>query len=352
MTATSLTLNYDALLSTTLFNYRRTMADNIGVDNVLLYVLQRSANGWKEVSDIGERAAFPLMYELGSPDSYDGYDQLHIVPMDGMTDAFFDWRQASVAITISGKEEKQNRGEARIINLLEKKIMQAELGLKEWFAKALFQGLGVIDGASITSAYVSPTNGSSFVDPVPLIVAKDPTASVTVGSINQNTNTWWRNKYKSSSASTVAAFRAELRNLYNQCTKGTGGRPDLHITDQTTHELYEQSLEGMVANPSYTKADIPFDTVVFKKRPVAWDERMPDFQTPVAGNCDTKGTWLMLNTEHLGVQVQSETNFAPTPFVKPENQDAKSSHILWLGAFGSNNRRKQGVLFNIARTLT
>lgn len=352
MPATSLTLSYDALLSTTLFNYRRTMANNIAKEFILLYTLMKSEKGYREIEDIGERAAFPLMYALGSPDSYEGYDQLDTTPMDGMTDAFFDWRQASVPIAISGKEKKQNRGEARIINLLEKKIEQAEMGLKEWFSKAILQGNGINDGTSVTTAYVSPTNGSSFVDPLGLVVKADPTSSTSIGSINQSTNTWWRNQATNSATTTYAALRDELRHLYNLCSKGVGGKPNLHVTDMLTFELYEQSLERLLAVPGYEKIDVPFDTLQFRGKPVSWDEQMPDLSTPVADNCDTKGTWFMFNTEFLGVQVQSETNFAPGPFVQPENQDASVAQVLWLGALGCNNRKKQGVLYDIARSLT
>jgi hypothetical protein len=59
----------------------------------------------------------------------------------------------------------------------------------------------------------------------------------------------------------------------------------------------------------------------------------------------------MLNTKFWGVRVDKETNFAPTPFIKPENQDAKTAHILWLGALGVSNRRKQGVGGKIDETI-
>lgn len=351
MSATSLTLSYDALLSTTLFNYKKTMVDNIGKENVLIYTLQKMDGGWSEEEISGERAAYPLMYALGSPDSYEGLDQLDTTPMDGVTTAFYNWGQASVPVAISGLEEKMNRGQERIVNLLQTKIKQAEMGLMEWFAKAIFWGEAVNDGTSLTSAYVSPSNGSTFIDPLLSLVRADPTTSTTIGRINQSTNSWWQNKYDSSAATTYAGLRGELRALYNTCSKGTGGKPNLHICDQTTFELYEQSLESLHQNPSYQKADIPFDNLLFRGHPTAWDEIVPDAQTP-ATNTTTKGTWLMLNTKFIGVKVDKDTNFAPGPFVKPENQDGKVAQILFLGALGCSNRRKQGILFNIARTLS
>lgn len=356
MSSVSLSLSYDALLSTTLFKYNKQLTDNIGQAFIVYYLLQKRG-GWRTVSDIGERAAFPLLYELGQADSYDAYDQLDTTPMDGITTVFFDWRQASVPISISGKEELQNKGKERIINLLESKIEQGEMGIKEFWSKAFLQGEAMNDTTSITSARVSPSNGSSFVDPLPLLVKKDPTTSTTIGSLNQTSTNrdgvaFWANQAKDfTSLTTYAGFRQGLRNLYNTCSKGQGGTPDLHLTDQTTMELYEQALEALHQNPSYTKADLPFDVAQFRGKPVGWDENMVDVATPATNN-DTYGSWFMLNMKFLEVQVQSERNFANTPFVRPENQDARTSQVLWMGACGVKNRKKQGVGHSIARTLT
>jgi hypothetical protein len=71
----SLTLNYDAVLSTTLFNYKKTLEDTISTTNAFMYYLMKiRKGGYQEITDIGERMAMPLMYELGVADSYSGYD--------------------------------------------------------------------------------------------------------------------------------------------------------------------------------------------------------------------------------------------------------------------------------------
>jgi len=344
----ALTLNYDAILSTTLFNYRKTLEDAISTTNAFLfYLMKRAKGGYKVISDIGDRMAMPLMYELGNADSYSGYDVLDVTPADGISTAFFNWAQAAVPISISGLEEKKNRGEERIINLLESKTKQAELGLQEFFNKRMLQGAG---GSAITTAYVSAMNGSTFVDPLPLQVMFDPTTSTSIGNINQNLNLWWRNQTKDFSAlTTFAGFLKGLRNLRNNCSKGPGGPPDLHLVTQGTEELYEAALAAAHRNPSYQVADIPFDNVAFYGKPVTWDEFMPDFGDGTV--TQTKGSWLMLNTKFWGVRVDAETNFSTTNFIKPENQDAKTAHILWLGALGVSNRRKQGVGGKIDETI-
>ncbi len=348
MPATTLTLTYDALLSTTLFNYRKTLEDAISTSNAFLfYLMRKSKGGYKTVSELGDRMQMALMYELGVADSYSGYDILGVQPADGITSAFFNWSQAAVPISISGLEEKKNRGEAKLIDLLEAKTKQAEMGLQEFFNKRLLYGAG---GSTITTPYVSTMNGSTFVDPMPYTVAYDPTASSSPGGINQLTNVWWRNQiFAATNVTTYAGFLKGLRKLRNDCSKGPGGTPNLHLTTQGTAELYEAALAAAHRNPSYQVADIPFDNVGFYGQPVTWDEFMPDWYSGTV--TQTKGSWLMLNTKFWGLRVDRETNFAPTPFVKPENQDAKTSHILWLGAVGVSNRRKQGVMGRIDETI-
>lgn len=347
----SLTLNYDALLTTTLFNYRKKLIDNISTGNVVFFMLKnKKENGYRSESGIGDRLAVPLMYELGRADTYSGYDVLDTTPTDGMTDAFYDWTQMAVPISISRLEERKNSGEARILNLLESKTKQAELGIQDRFGRNLLQGNGSNVSAEATSPYVSPANSSSGVLPLGRLVMADPTSSTTIGNINQNTHSFWRNQVKDfTGITTNAAFSAGLRNLYNKCNKGPGGAPDLHICDQETFELYETMLSQYHQNPSYQRADIPFDNVAFKGKPVVWDEFVCDPYTPTATPGTNLGAWWMLNLEFWGISYDSETNFINTPFIKPENQDAKVAQLLWLGCTWVSNRRKQGVGFRIPK---
>lgn len=350
MPPSSLTLDYDALLSTTLFNYHRTLEDNISKTNALLFLLMRKVEGgYQLLTDIGDRMQVSLMYELGNADSYSGYDTLDVTPADGITAAFWDWRQAAVPIAISGIEEKKNQGEARIIALLESKTKQAEMGIQEFFNRRFLVGAG---GSAITTAYSSPTNGSSFLDPLPLLVKLDPTTSTTVGNINQSTSAWWQNQFKDGGATSFKTFLRELRALRVRCNRGPGGSPDLHLVDENVYSLYETALAENHRNPSYQKADIPFENILFYGAPVTYDERVPNVKGGSETVSTTQGTWFMLNMKFMHIKVHRGTNFTPSPFVKPENQDGKVAHILWLGGVGVSNRRKHGVYGNIDTTVS
>ena len=86
-------------------------------------------------------------------------------------------------------------------------------------------------------------------------------------------------------------FLKEMRHLRNLCSKGPGGPPDLFVSDQSYYELYEAALAAAHMNPSYQKADIPFDNVAFYGKPLTWDEYVPNasggtrVQSTAAGTC-------------------------------------------------------------------
>lgn len=349
----TLTDNFDAILTTTLRNYRTTLQDEISTANSLLFfIMKKNEGAYVSVENLGERAQFPLMYAIGTADTYSGYDQLDTTPMDGITSAFWTWAQMAVPVSISRLEERKNSGDMQKINLLEAKTKQALLGIQDLFGKSLLQGNGPNTATAITTPYTSNTNGATFIDPLPLIVKFDPTTSTTVGNINQSTYTWWRNQKLNDASSNYAGFLKNLRKLNNDCTKGPGGSPDLHVCDQSVYEYYEAALATNHRNPSYQRADIPFENIMFRGKPVTWDEFVPDISTGTTVQTNTKGTWFMLNTQFIQLQYDAETNFITTPFIRPENQDAKTAQILWYGSLGTGNRRKHGAMGDIDTTPT
>ena len=339
------TLNYDALVSTSLANYRKTLQDNISRSNAFFHKIP-----W-ESQDGGLYIAEDLLYALGTADTYEGYDELPLTPTEGITQSTWQWAQAAAPISISEKERKQNKH--RIVNLVTAKIMQAELGFKEFWGKAFLQGSLVSGGSSIISPYTSPVNGSSFVTPLPDLVQYDPTASLTLGGINQNTQSWWRNNTKVSAATTYVELMAEFLTMYNNCSKGPGGAPDLILTDMTTWELLHAAYREYYQNNSSSDGNFPFPNLKFWNSLVVWDEWVPNV---FAGTADTTtttgGTAYFLNTKFFKCIYESETNFVSTDFQRPINQDAKYKHILWRGSVVMSNRRKQGVIGKIARSLT
>lgn len=342
------TINLDALLSTTLSKIRSQLEDQVSTSNSLFKKIRNSGN-WKSY-DGGYNIEIPVMHALGTADSFSGYDELPTDPIDGITRAIFDWSNLATPITISEDEELDNSGRAKLINLLESKIKQAMMGIEERWAKNFFHG-NVDNGGNLYDARVSQLNGSAGVLPIGALVDYDPTAVRTLGNIDQNANTWWRNYQASSSASSTTELIQELDNLFNNCSRGPGGGPDILVCDQKTHELLKIAIWEKTRAEPKVNAEWPFDNFIFRGAMVVWDEFMGDPATGVS-NTDTKGTLYMLNSKFFEVRYHARRNFANRPFTTPHNQAAKTSQIIWRGATVVSSRRKHGVIGNIARTLT
>ena len=303
--------NFDALLSTTLANYRDQLTDNVFTARPLTYFLQdkgriRMLNG-------GTKIVETLIYGTNSTvASYSGYDSLSLTPQAGITAAEYDWKQYAASISISGIEEAKNNGEQEIINLLEAKIMQAEESMREGFNQMFFS-----DGTG---------NGGKDWNGLGNIVE----ASGTVGGINRATagNEYWRS-YEENTGGALTI--AQMATAYNTVSVGND-HPDMILTTQTLFEKYEALL---VPNLRYTDtktADAGFQNLLYKAAPVTYDV-----------HC-TSGVMYFLNSKYLTLVGHSGKWFAQTQFVSPEDVDARYALILCYGNLTCRNAKKQGKL--------
>lgn len=344
------TVNYDALLSTTFMAYRSVLVDNIFKSNSFLAALREY--GGIDYQDGGERIQQPLMYEQNDTfKSYRGYEQLDVKPQDGITSAFFPWCEVGGTVTISRREERQNSGEAQLLNLLKSKIMQAEMSLKATINSQLM--LGTVSGGTFV-----PGNDVKDLFPLGYFLRKDrttdPTVGGNVGGIAAATYSWWRNRsvtfggsaqaYDDAGAAvtTWKGLKVYLLRLYNYCTRGAdGSAPNLILTNQETQEAYENSLDQQKLYRDEKIVSMGFDNVKLKGATMVWDELVPDIDSGTAAL--TTGSAFFLNTKFWKLIIDKETDFITTPFVEPENQTAKTAKVLFMGNTTVSNPRKLGV---------
>jgi hypothetical protein len=154
-------------------------------------------------------------------------------------------------------------------------------------------------------------------------------------------------------------LKQELTDTYTRCQRGAGGAPDLMVADRLLWTTYFNALQSQ---ERYLRTDDRTVNVLggsqalaFFDAALVWDEVVPDVRTnaDVVDGVGTisKSTCYFINSEACEWIYDSETNFINTPMVRPVDQDARSMQILWMGAFGTNNRRKLGVLRNIAQNI-
>lgn len=363
------TETYDALLTSTMEKLGTTLRDQI--TSSIRFTAYLEAKGRKNRVSGGERISVALMYGQNTGfDYYDGYGLLDTTPQDGITRAFFPWSQAAVPITISGKERLQNMGAPAIINLLQAKIQQAKITAKERYNEAIVAGR-LESGATGNLNKFVPRIGrmdTSALGPNPLtsLIDADPTRSVSIGEINGANDTWWRNHAKSSTATSYMGYKREKGNLYNLCSRGVMGPPDLILSDQKVWEIYFNSLQSQeryfvtdqrIINVLGGAGD---EHIKFRNAVHIWDEKLPDVGTSTANPVDSigtieqsgsHGTEFHINSDSLEYIVHPDADWAQTPFRTPTNQDATHSHLLWMGQVVVNNRRKNGVMYDIDNTI-
>lgn len=303
--------NFDALLSTTLANYRKQLTDNVFTDRVLTNHLM--SKGRIRMVNGGTKIVEPLVH--GTNDtvgSYAGYDTLALTPQTGISAAEYEWKQYAASISISGIEEAKNNGEQEIINLLEAKIMQAEESMREGFNTMFYA-----DGSGNSS---KDWNG----------LANLIESGNTVGGIDSSTtpNIFWRS-YEENTA--TALTLALMATGYNTPSVGND-HPDLVLTTQTLFEKYEGLLQPSVRYTDTKTANSGFQNLLFKAAPVVYDAAC------------TSGVMYFINSKYLTLVGHKSKWFEQTPFIRPEDLDTRYALIMCYGNLTVRNRKRQGKL--------
>lgn len=309
--------NYDAILSTTLANHMPKLVDNVFSARPLVYFL-KEAGQIRQVGG-GAKIVIPIIHGLNSTaKSYSAYESIDVTAQTGISAAEYNWKQFAATIAISGIEEAQNNSEEQIIDLLEAKTMQAEESISEKF-----------DEMFVTSGLTSGATGNSGKDWLGLAaLVKDQTS--TVGGIDPTAsgNTFWKS-YINSAAGALTV--AQMTTAFNTVSVGND-QPNMVLTSQTLYEKYESLLQPQLRFTDSKTADAGFLNLLFKGAPVLYDKYT------------TATEMYFLNTKYLRLVGHNENWFKPTPFVRPNNQDARYAQILCYGELTISNRARQGVL--------
>jgi hypothetical protein len=339
MAVNSITYNFDDLLSTTWMNYRHQLYDNIF--NACPFFYWIHSNERKRVEDGGERIVIPLEYGKNTTikSMTSGYDVVDTTPQEGMTSAYYQWKEIAGSTSISNKELAMNQGRNKILDLLQKKANNTEMSFTEVIEQ-------MIVGA------VSAGNGGHDLSPLYTLVSKDGTG--TIGGIVAGTYTWWKNRYKQSAATTFETFIREIAHLYNECSRGgskNGKRkaPDMILCDQYYYETYIGAArsKGQIMLVNEPVANLGFGGAKYLGATLMWDEYMPDIYTGTANTAPdsyspTYSSGMFINSEFLEFVVCKGQDFVVGPFIQPENQKAKTSILYLMGEIVCSNRAKQG----------
>jgi hypothetical protein len=310
-------------VTTAIESRSRKLADNVS-DNTAILQRLKERGRIRTVSG-GTTIAQELEYAENSNFLwYDGYEQLSLLPSDVITAANYAWKQAAVAVTISGKEMLINSGKEKMIDLLRSRIGNAEKTMVNNIAQSLYS-----DGTGSTSKEIGGLQ---------LIVAD--TNTNTVGNISGSTYSWWRNiVYDLSSVGSTASssnIQTHMNATYVQLCRNNEA-PDLILTDNVYYKAYLGSLQTIQRITNDKMAQAGFQNLKYMGADVVLDGGR-------GGNCPASHMYF-LNTDYLFYRPHSERNMVPLdPDRFSTNQDALAKLIGWMGNMTCSNRFMQGVM--------
>ena len=327
MAATTTSENWDAAWTLTMRAKRKELTDNF-FDAYPTLDMFRSG-GALVTDNGGKEIQADIMYAGNSAQYFSGYDVLNTDAVDGITAAFYPFRYAAVPITINFTEEQENRKREAAMSLLEAKTRQSMLTLRD----------------QINSSLYSAQTGKAPLGFQDIIADAPGTTPTTLGGITVSGNSWWQNKANNATADT--SFQTivntnfyegmvRMSSLWNDVSEGNE-QPTNIFTTNSIYADFEEIFEGT-----------GYQRLSGKDSPGV-DGRLPSFRgIPVQydRDCGT-GRMYFLNTNYLKLHMQAGMNFSKTPFKENANQLAKVAFITVGLQVVTNNRRRQGVIYNL-----
>lgn len=300
----------DAVVTTSLANFSRVLTDNI-FNGIPAWRRLRERGNVKRVNGGITHVEHALAGKSTAAGFYKGSESLDTTFQEGMNLREYEWQEAYASVSISRREEMQNRAEHQMVNLLSAKTQQAEMTLRDLLGQATVQSVAQA-GELLSLADIVNTT-----------------------SIAGGNESWWQSTV-TASGSFAGQGLSDMRTLFNTVSaSGMQDHPTVIITTQSVFEFYESTTQPQIRYGSTREADAGFINLLFKGQPVIWDQYVDS------------SVMYMLNEDYLFLVQDVDTDFVVTPFVKPSNQSAKVAQILWAGALATNNRRRHGKLTGI-----
>lgn len=306
------------IVATTIELRSGEIADNITLNNALLTKLNMKnkdgSSGYKPFT--GGRVIFEELswQENQTFQWYNGYDYLKIQPSNVLTAAQYNLKQASAAVTISGREEMQNASDEEEIDLIDERVTAA---------------IGTMEN-KISAGLMSDGTDPLTINGLVQQVAVNPTTGM-VGGFNRADpeQMFWRNQ--SFGGMTDSNLESRMRNAYTATVRGKD-HSDLILTDDTTFDLYWGSLREDKRFTDKKMADGGFDNFKFRGAPVIHDEQCP------------AGQMFFLNCKYIKYRPHVKRNMVPSRKRDSINQDASIVHIFWAGNLTMKNANLQAVV--------
>lgn len=309
---------FTEMVTTTLRNHKKTLVDNVSNQNALLSYLK--AKGHIRTESGGNEIVLPLDYaENSTYQRYVGYESLNTSASDVLSAAKYDWAQAAIHVTASGREIRMNNSQQALINLSKARVKNAMRTAANNMSVDLYS-----DGAL-----------SNQIGGLAAMITQAGTG--TVGGIDSSTYTFWKNQFVDMTSPSATNIIGYMNTAWLSLVRGTD-KPDLIVASHDLYNYYESALQALQRYASADKASAGFESLKYKSANVIFDENT-NFTT-------TTEDMYFLNTDYLYLIEHTDARWTQDDDKVPVNQDAVVIPMYWMGQLVCSNRSLQGLVFD------
>ena len=318
--------NLTELVSTTLRNRDRFVADNVTKNNALLRTLEdngkiKNAGGGRDLTE-------PLLYNELASKFYNGFETFSIDTSQEVIDAaVYQWKQLGGFAFISGREKHMNREKWQAVSIAESRVDALIAGLQNKTALSIYS-----DGAG---------DGGKEFGGLQLLVADNPAVGL-VGGIDAAANPFWRNQADTITGAggvfSPSTVQSAMNDMHLSLLRGSD-QPDLIVASGNPFTAYWSSLQENMRHTSAKLADAGFRTLEFVGAPVVYDANAGADLTGAG-----QGRMYFLNTKYLCMRKAPERWFTTEDYRQVENADYEVVPNWTMANMTTNARFLQGVI--------
>lgn len=312
---------FTELVTTTFRRHRKGFKDNLSERNAFLKKIYKKGNYRTEEG--GLSIVEPLDYAQNSTyQRYSDWDLLNIQQSDVLSAAEFTWKQIAMHIVASGRELRINSGPAQIEKLVAARLKNAFRTFDNNFSSDLYSAGSLANQIGGIQSIIADTNTN------------------TVGGIDANTWTFWRNTVFDLSDNSVTISSTTIENdvmlpLWLSLDRGQGDCPDLILFDTVYYTHFEKSQTSIKRYASAEDVQAGIVSLKYKTADVMFD-------TTGSGIPASHGYFI--NSNYIKLVVHQDADLEEMPKKEPVNQDGEVIPILWMGNLTVSNRKLQGVI--------
>lgn len=307
--------------------------NNWGMGNVLMMKLLKSA---KKVGS-GQYVRFVLEYAKARGGAMSGSTVFDTAKKAFLNAARFPWAYFYSNFTYDIEDEVEiSGGEAEIDFVLKgldnmQRSLRDDMGISLWRSYATSQTAW----GGTTKPFWGIEDLMSQTDTSPYFGRIQKADLGTYTREGSSVNIWLA--YENANALTMSY--ATIQTLRRNCIAGEGAEaaPDLYVTTPTLWDKLENSIVASQRHYDEETAKIGFDGLKIGSR-----------GTAIADNKCPSGYVVGLNFNKLALKGHKSYFFNKPIWKQPTNQPLKTTQVMFVGAFGTGERRAHGRLTSVS----